>query len=150
MEQKCPLSPRIGALRARLFAESNGDPKGVIWSKTAIYRRAQPSITTARQTDYFHDDAFICEECSDPDEAQRLADWYQRIIANIERQVDEQGAGSGKLGAGGQRTEWELRNSDCELRIGKAGSGKLGARSKGAEGLERRHRGCYSYGPVMK
>jgi hypothetical protein len=35
--------------------------------------------------------AFICEECSDPDEAQRLADWYQRIIGEIERQVNDGG-----------------------------------------------------------
>ncbi len=32
-----------------------------------------------------------CEECSDADEAQKIADHYQRIINAIERQVDEQG-----------------------------------------------------------
>jgi hypothetical protein len=61
------------------------------WANTAIYLRDQPSSATARQADYFPDEAFLCEECSDPDEAQRLVDWYQRIIANIERQLDEQG-----------------------------------------------------------
>jgi hypothetical protein len=51
------------------------------WSNTANYLR----------DDYFPDDSFICEECSDADEAQRLADWYQRILAAIEAQVDAQG-----------------------------------------------------------
>jgi hypothetical protein len=51
------------------------------WSNTAIYLR----------DDYFPDDAFICEECSDPTEAQNIADFYQRIIADIEQQVDQQG-----------------------------------------------------------
>jgi hypothetical protein len=50
------------------------------WANTAIYLR----------DGHFHDDAFICEECGDPAEAQNIADLYQRIIANIERQVDEQ------------------------------------------------------------
>ena len=49
------------------------------WANTAIYLR----------DGYFHDDAFICEECSDPAKAQRLADWYQRIIASIEQQIDD-------------------------------------------------------------
>jgi hypothetical protein len=40
--------------------------------------------------DYFPDEAFICEECSDPDEAQRIADYYQRIILSIEQQIDAQ------------------------------------------------------------
>ncbi len=51
------------------------------WTDTAIYLR----------DGYFHDDAFVCEECSDFTKAQNIADFYQRIIANIERQVDEQG-----------------------------------------------------------
>jgi hypothetical protein len=40
---------------------------------------------------YFPDDAFVCEECSDPVEAQKLGDLYQCIIANIEWQMDERG-----------------------------------------------------------
>jgi hypothetical protein len=36
-------------------------------------------------------DAFVCEECSDPVEAQKLLDLYQCIIANIEWQMDERG-----------------------------------------------------------
>jgi hypothetical protein len=51
------------------------------WANTAIFLR----------DDYFPDDAFVCEHCSDPDEAQRIADWYQRIISTIEQQVDQQG-----------------------------------------------------------
>ena len=30
------------------------------------------------------------KECSDPNEAQRIADYYQRIILSIEQQVDAQ------------------------------------------------------------
>ena len=52
------------------------------WANTAIYLR----------DDYFPDDSFACEECSDPDEVQKIEDHYQRIINAIERQVDEQGA----------------------------------------------------------
>ncbi len=51
------------------------------WTNTAIYLREG----------YFPDDALVCEECSDPAEAQKIADRYQRIICTIERQVDEQG-----------------------------------------------------------
>ena len=51
------------------------------WANTAIYLR----------DDYFPDDSFICEECRDADEAQKIADHYQRIITAIERQIDEQG-----------------------------------------------------------
>jgi len=51
------------------------------WAHTAIYLH----------DDYFPDDSFLCEECSDADEAQKIADRYQRIIRAIERQIDEQG-----------------------------------------------------------
>jgi hypothetical protein len=51
------------------------------WANTAIYLR----------DDYFPDDSFACEKCNDADEAQKIADHYQRIISAIERQVDEQG-----------------------------------------------------------
>ena len=51
------------------------------WTDTAIYLRDE----------YFPDDSFVCEECSDADEAQKIANHYQRIINAIERQVDEQG-----------------------------------------------------------
>ena len=50
------------------------------WANTAIYLRDE----------YFPDDSFVCEECSDADEAQKIADHYQRIITAIERQIDEQ------------------------------------------------------------
>jgi hypothetical protein len=33
----------------------------------------------------------VCEECSDADEAQKIADHYQRIISAIERQIEERG-----------------------------------------------------------
>ena len=51
------------------------------WANTAIYLR----------DDYFPNESFLCEECSDSDEAQKIADHYQRIISAIEQQIDEQG-----------------------------------------------------------
>jgi hypothetical protein len=51
------------------------------WSNTAIFLR----------DGYFPGDGFVCEECSDPNEAERIANDYQRIIGNIEQQVDRQG-----------------------------------------------------------
>jgi hypothetical protein len=51
------------------------------WRNTAIYLR----------DDYFPDDTFVCEECSDWEEAERIANHYGRVISDIERQVDEQG-----------------------------------------------------------
>jgi hypothetical protein len=50
------------------------------WANTAIFLR----------DDYFPREAFICEECSDLHEAQRIADHYQRIILSIEQQIDAQ------------------------------------------------------------
>jgi hypothetical protein len=51
------------------------------WRNTAIYLR----------DDFFPDDAFVCEQCSEPDEAEKTADHYKRIIASIEAQIDQQG-----------------------------------------------------------
>lgn len=51
------------------------------WKNTAIYLR----------DGFFPDDAFVCEECSDPDEAERIAGHYERIIRSIEQQIDQQG-----------------------------------------------------------
>jgi hypothetical protein len=51
------------------------------WKNTAIFLRDC----------FFPDDSFVCEECSDPDEAEKIADRYQRIISSIEQQVDTQG-----------------------------------------------------------
>lgn len=50
------------------------------WKNTAIYLR----------DGFFPDDAFVCEECSDPDEAERIASHYERIIRSIEQQIDQQ------------------------------------------------------------
>jgi hypothetical protein len=50
------------------------------WANTAMFLR----------DDYFSDEVFVCEECSNPDEAQRIADYYQRIIRSIEQQIDAQ------------------------------------------------------------
>ncbi len=54
------------------------------WSKTAEYF----------ESGFNADDAFICEECSDPHEARRIAQHYGKIITNIESQVAKQGGWS--------------------------------------------------------
>jgi hypothetical protein len=51
------------------------------WRKTADYL----------ESGFTADDTFICEECDDVEEATKIADHYDRIIALIERQVQEQG-----------------------------------------------------------
>jgi hypothetical protein len=51
------------------------------WKNTATFLRDK----------YFSDDSFVCEECSDSDEAEKIAALYQRIIQSIERQLNEQG-----------------------------------------------------------
>lgn len=54
------------------------------WSKTADYL----------ESGFNPDDAFICEECSNPHEARRIAQNYEKIITNIEAQLEEQGGWS--------------------------------------------------------
>jgi hypothetical protein len=51
------------------------------WRNTAIYLH----------DDYFPNDSFVCEECSDWEEAEQIADHYKRLISDIERQMDDQG-----------------------------------------------------------
>jgi hypothetical protein len=51
------------------------------WGKTADYLKSG----------FNPNDSFICEECSDPHEARGISQHYQRIITNIERQVEKQG-----------------------------------------------------------
>lgn len=51
------------------------------WRNTAIYLR----------DGYFPDDAFVCEECSDAEEAERIAAHYKRIVTGIEQQIEAQG-----------------------------------------------------------
>lgn len=51
------------------------------WRNTAIYLR----------DDFFPGDAFVCEDCSDPDEAERIANHYAGIIRGIEKQIEQQG-----------------------------------------------------------
>ena len=51
------------------------------WKNTAVYLR----------DGFFPDDAFVCEACSDADEAEKIAEHYQRMIISIERQIDAQG-----------------------------------------------------------
>jgi hypothetical protein len=51
------------------------------WRKTADFM----------ESGYTADDSFVCEECTDADEATRIADYYGRIIRSIEEQVSRQG-----------------------------------------------------------
>ena len=51
------------------------------WRKTAEFL----------ESGYAADDAFVCEECSDSDEAIHIAQHYEKIVGSIERQVAEQG-----------------------------------------------------------
>lgn len=51
------------------------------WAKTADYL----------ESGFNPDDTFICEECSDPHEARRIAQHYEKIITSIEAQVEKQG-----------------------------------------------------------
>ena len=51
------------------------------WANTAIFLR----------DDYFPDESFVCEECCDADEAQKIANCYDRIIRSIEEQIEAQG-----------------------------------------------------------
>ena len=39
----------------------------------------------------YADETFVCEECNNADEASRIAQCYERLITEIERQIDEQG-----------------------------------------------------------
>jgi hypothetical protein len=50
------------------------------WRNTAVYV----------ETGLIPDDSFICEECRDAEEATKIADHYDKIIALIERQIEEQ------------------------------------------------------------
>ena len=49
------------------------------WEKTASYHRTRESPPD-----------FLVEECSDADEADRIASHYRSIIAKIEKQREEQ------------------------------------------------------------
>lgn len=51
------------------------------WRNTAVCLR----------DDYFPNEAFVCEECSDAKEADKIANYYRRIIAELERQIEKQG-----------------------------------------------------------
>ncbi len=51
------------------------------WQKTAEFL----------ESGYVADDSFICEECSDANEATQIAEHYRSLVLSIEQQVDEQG-----------------------------------------------------------
>jgi hypothetical protein len=54
-------------------------------------RESWANTTMFLRDSFFPDDAFVCEECSDADEAQKIADHYHRMITTIESQIAEQG-----------------------------------------------------------
>jgi len=54
------------------------------WRNTAAFLR----------DDYFPDDAFFTEDCSEPEEAEAIADYFAGIITSIEQQLAEQGGWS--------------------------------------------------------
>ncbi|MGH8094178.1 MAG: hypothetical protein ACREIF_12020 [Chthoniobacterales bacterium] len=51
------------------------------WHKTADFM----------ESGFSGDDSFICEECADAEEAERIAKHFEAIAARIQRQVGEQG-----------------------------------------------------------
>lgn len=51
------------------------------WRRTATFFR----------NNFFPDDAFVCEECSDPEEGHKIANHYKKIIAELEQQIEQQG-----------------------------------------------------------
>jgi hypothetical protein len=55
------------------------------WRKTAEYFRSG----------YNADDAFAIEECNDEHEADKIAQFYSRIVRDLERQRDEQRSSEG-------------------------------------------------------
>lgn len=65
------LGQLLDGLRARADA----------WHKTAEYL----------EHGYVADDSFVCEECSDPEEAKSIAIYYDRIITQLEQQIQNQG-----------------------------------------------------------
>ena len=65
------------------------------WRNTAIYLR----------DGYFPDDTFVCEECSDEQEAENIANFYQRIILNLEQQRDKDSQTAADQDASGQLNE---------------------------------------------
>lgn len=54
------------------------------WGRTAEYL----------ESGHVPDDSFVCEECSNPVEAKSIAQHYEKIITQIERQVKKQGGWS--------------------------------------------------------
>jgi hypothetical protein len=64
------LGQLLDGLRHRLEA----------WAETATYL----------ESGYTERDGFIVEECRDADEARVIAAYYERIIATIQRQMNEQ------------------------------------------------------------
>ena len=54
------------------------------WRNTAEYL----------ESGYVSDDSFVCEECSDSEEAKSIALHYEKIITQIEQQVQKQGGWS--------------------------------------------------------
>lgn len=73
------------------------------WRDTAIYLR----------DGFIADDSFLCEECNDEHEADKLADHYKRLIAELQTQRREQDA----TGSNPERQLYLDGKSDGQLNI---------------------------------
>ncbi len=51
------------------------------WHKTSEFLQTGQTI----------EESFIAEDCSNPDEAKSIADHYEKIITQIEQQIQKQG-----------------------------------------------------------
>ena len=63
---------------------------GQIIDGLEVRRKAWQDTANFLRDEYSPDDSFICEECTDEDEAQNLADWYERIINSLTQQAEKQ------------------------------------------------------------
>lgn len=70
----------------------NADDVGQLLDGLRLRAEAWTKTTDYLESGFNPDDTFICEECSDPREARQIAQHYERIIAEIEQQIEDQGA----------------------------------------------------------
>src|SRR5205085_5852170 len=84
LRENAPYADALDPITGILTYEGHDEPqrKGGPNPKDVLRSRRESWANTAMflLDDYFPDEAFVCEECSDPDEAQRIANYYRRII----------------------------------------------------------------------
>jgi hypothetical protein len=69
----------------------NADDVGQLLDGLRLRAEAWNKTTDYLESGFNPDDALICEECSDPREARQIAQHYERIIAEIEQQIEDKG-----------------------------------------------------------